>query len=155
MFGTKAGPEPGCAEASCSGLNDKQVRWRFEGEDAGRKVRVHGTQYLLENLNAEDQLLIVDDVFSSGRSARAVIDLLAERTKRNMPHQVKVATPWYCPKGENPARPDYFLYETDDWLVFPYELNGLTREEIARHKPFVAQLLDEDVDTTGSSAPQA
>ncbi|MCP3920085.1 MAG: hypoxanthine phosphoribosyltransferase [bacterium] len=105
-------------------------------------VRVHGTQYLLENLNADDELLIVDDVFGSGRSVRAVVERLAERTKRNMPHEVRVATPWYRPSGTDPARPDYFLHETDEELVLPYEMKGLTREEIEEHKPFVARILD-------------
>ena len=32
-------------------------------------------------------------------------------------------------------RPDYYVYETDEWLVFPHEINGLTPEEIRIHKP--------------------
>ena len=31
--------------------------------------------------------------------------------------------------------PDYFVHETDQWLVFPHELSGLTDEEIAIAKP--------------------
>jgi hypothetical protein len=36
--------------------------------------------------------------------------------------------------------PDYYLHETDDWLVFPHELNGLTREEMFANKPGMKKL---------------
>jgi len=112
-------------------------------ENAQSEIRVHGTQYLLENLDAEDGLLIVDDVFSSGLSVKAVIDRLSLRTKRNMPRDVRVAVPWYKPASNRTGRqPDYYLHETDKWLVLPYELNGLSVAEIAEHKPFVKPILD-------------
>jgi len=112
-------------------------------------IRVHGTRYLLENLNADDGLLIVDDVYSSGLNVKAVIDRLAYRTKRNMPRDVRVAAPWVRPSGNRTGRvPDYYLHETDNWLVLPWELNGLTREEIYRHKPFLKPIF-ESVSTSG------
>ena len=107
----------------------------IEHED---EMRVHGTRYLLENLNADDGLLIVDDVYNSGLNVNRVIDRLAYRTKRNMPRDVRIAVPWYKPANNRTARtPDYHLHETDKWLVLPWELNGLTREEIYQHKPFL------------------
>ena len=48
-------------------------------------IRVHGTRFLLENMNADDSLLIVDDVFSTGKNIEAVINRLNFRLKRNMP----------------------------------------------------------------------
>lgn len=111
--------------------------------DDAEAIRVHGTSYLLENLNAEDALLIVDDVYSSGLNVQAVIDRLAHRTKRNMPAEVRIAVPWVRPSSNRTGRmPDYFLYETDEWLVLPWELNGLTREEIYRHKSFLKPILE-------------
>ena len=53
-------------------------------------IRVHGLQYLFENLNREDKLLIVDDVFSSGYNVEAVINRLTRKCKRNMPEEVRV-----------------------------------------------------------------
>ena len=38
-----------------------------------KEIRVHGLHYLVENANADDKLLIVDDVFDSGRSVDALI----------------------------------------------------------------------------------
>jgi hypoxanthine phosphoribosyltransferase len=107
-------------------------------------IRIHGTRYLLENLNADDGLLIVDDVYSSGLNVKAMIDRLAYRTKRNMPRDVRVAVPWYKPGHNRTDRvPDYYLHETDSWLVLPYELNGLTREEIYQNKAFLEPILEE------------
>ncbi len=111
-------------------------------------IRVHGTQYLLENMNADDKLLIVDDVFSTGLNVQAVIDRLTARSKRNMPGDVRVATPWHKPSYNKTGRaPDYTLHETDQWLVFPYELTGLSREEIHQHKAYLKPIMD-DIDQT-------
>jgi len=107
------------------------------------EIRVHGTQYLLETLNRDDGLLIVDDVFSSGLTNQALIGRLQKRLKRNMPQQVRTAVPWYKPSRNRTARrPDYFIHETDDWLVMPYELDGLNRAEIETHKPWMLPILD-------------
>jgi len=113
----------------------------IEGPDS--KIRVHGTQYLLENLNATDKLLIVDDVYSSGSNIQAVLTRLQTHLKRNMPEDVRVATLWNrnAPKKTD-RKPDYYLHETEDWLVFPYELQGLSREEIQKHKPFLIPIMD-------------
>ena len=112
-------------------------------EGGSADIRVHGTQYLLESVNREDGLLIVDDVYSTGLNVKAVIDRLAARTRRNMPHDVRIAVPWYKPARNRTGRvPDYHLHETDEWLVLPYELNGLDLDEIRAHKPFLAPLVE-------------
>lgn len=110
--------------------------------DNPENIRVHGTQYLVENLNANDGLLIVDDVFSSGYNIEAVLRRLKKHLKRNMPTDVRIASLY---QRENHKRvvfePDYCLHKTDQWLVFPYELDGLTLEEIQANKPIVADLI--------------
>lgn len=103
-------------------------------------IKVHGKQYLLENLSHTDRLLIVDDVYSSGRHTDAVIEQLRQGLKRNMPQDVRVATLWYR-SGHAPP-PNYYVNETDQWLVLPYECNYLSQEEIAAHKPFLLPLLE-------------
>jgi uncharacterized protein len=123
---------------SYSGVN----KYREMIENPQDTIRVHGTQYLLETLNESDSLLIVDDVFSSGYSVDAVLKRLEQRLKRNMPRDTKVASLWYKP-GENKTgrTPDFFMHESDDWLVFPYELAGLTDQELKENKPFVLPIL--------------
>ena len=99
------------------------------------KIRVHGTQYLLESLNREDSLLIVDDVYSTGLNVKAVLDRLQLRLKRNMPDDIRVAALWYKPSQVRTGQaPDFYQRVTDDWLVLPYELDGLTEDELRQHK---------------------
>jgi hypoxanthine phosphoribosyltransferase len=96
-----------------------------------RVVKVHGLDYLVENLCAENALLIVDDVYDSGRSVKACIEQLTRRTRRNTPEQIKIAAPWYKPNNNKTDRvPDYYVHTTDQWLVFPHEVQGLTEEEM-------------------------
>jgi len=105
-------------------------------ENQRDEVRVHGLHYIIENVNAEDSLLIVDDVFDSGRSIQAVIDTIQELSRKNTPNTIRIATVYYKPsKRKVECTPDYFIHETDQWLVFPHELKGLTKEEVAMSKP--------------------
>lgn len=111
-------------------------------DQTAENVRVHGFDYLVRNLNAENALLIVDDVYDSGRSIEAVIEQLKARTRRNTPAAIKVATPWFKPGNNVTQRmPDYYLHETDQWLVFPHEIQGLSMDEIAAGKPEIHEIL--------------
>ena len=105
------------------------------GKTPSKTVQVFGLGHLVETVDAEDELLIVDDVFDSGRSVDAIIRELRARCRRNMPEGVKVATVWYKPsKNKTDRTPDFYLHETEAWLVFPHELHGLSQDEILRHK---------------------
>ena len=112
----------------------EQSMRRFEG------IRVHGKSYALETLRADDRLLIVDDVFRSGRHTRAVVDQLRLGLRRNMPREVRVATLWKHALSDA-SQVDYFLNETDRWIVLPYELSGLSSDELREHKPELNALL--------------
>ena len=106
------------------------------------ELRVHGVQYLLENLNADDSLLIVDDVFSTGKNIEAIINRLQYRLKRNMPKDVKIATLWQLPSYKAvDFEPDFSLHQTEDWLVFPYEMSGLSLDEIKENKSFLMSFI--------------
>jgi hypothetical protein len=101
-----------------------------------KTVRVHAVDYLVSRLSAEDELLLVDDVFDSGRSIEAVVTELKARCRRNWPERFRIATVYYKPaRNRSSFVPDYYVRETDKWLVFPHELVGLTREEILANKP--------------------
>ena len=105
-------------------------------------IRVHGMQYLLENLCSHHSMLIVDDVYSSGSSVAAVIDQLTRKTRRNLPKDIRIATVWYRPNDKTVRTPDYFVHETRDWLVLPYELTGMSIEEIALNRPELASIIE-------------
>lgn len=105
-------------------------------DQCNRTVRVHAVDYLVASLNTEDHLLLIDDVFDSGRSIEAVLAELRRRCRRNTPEQIRVATVYYKPaRNRSKLVPDYYVRATDQWLVFPHEVNGLTREEILANKP--------------------
>jgi hypoxanthine phosphoribosyltransferase len=112
------------------------------GEQA-KTVRVHAIDYLVSRLSAEDQLLLVDDVWDSGRSLDAVLAELERRCRRNLPDNIRIATVYYKPaRNRSVLVPDYYVQATDAWLVFPHEIQGLTREEILAHKPVGADFFD-------------
>jgi hypoxanthine phosphoribosyltransferase len=109
----------------------------------GEEIRVHGLGYVVKNANAEDTLLIVDDVYDSGLSVQALLNSLKEEARKNTPYDIRIATIYYKPSNNKSNRiPDYYLYETDAWLVFPHELNGLSTDEINKHNPRVAELIN-------------
>ena len=104
---------------------------------------MHGLHYLIENANANDRLLIVDDVFDSGRSVDALIKAIRKQSRLNTPAEIRVACPWYKPtKNSVQFEPDYYLHESAEWLVFPHELSGLEGAEIAAGKKDLADILD-------------
>jgi len=98
-------------------------------------VRVHGLDYIIKHVNSEDTLLIVDDVYDTGLSVAQIIEDLSNKCRKNTPI-MKIATPYFKPQNNKTDRvPDFYLYETDEWLVFPHELTGLTKEELLNDKP--------------------
>ena len=109
-------------------------------EKRATQVQVHGLGYLIERANATDSLLIVDDVHDTGLSIFQVIEDIQRLCRLNTP-AIRVATPYYKPGNNKTCRvPDYYVHETDQWLVFPHELKGLTAAELLDHKPGIEVL---------------
>ena len=105
-------------------------------DELQREVKVHGLNYLVKNIQHHDRLLIVDDVFDSGRSIEAIINELQRLTRLNTPHDIRVAVPYYKPARNQTDRiPDYFIHETSAWLKYPHSLEGLTPAEIQQRRP--------------------
>lgn len=100
-----------------------------------KDVKVFGLNYVIDNVKADHSLLIVDDVFDSGRSVQAIIDQIHLKAGSNAPDTIKVACPWYKPNRNVTQRvPDFYVHATDNWLVFPHELQGLQLEEVIAGK---------------------
>ncbi len=116
-------------------------------------IRVHGLQYLLENLCSHHSMLIVDDVYSTGSSVRAVIEQLAKKTRRNLPQDIRIATVWYRPTDRTLRIPDFYVHETDDWLVLPYELTGLSLDELREHRPELKAIIERLEPLLASTTP--
>ena len=104
------------------------------------RVKVHGLGYVVSNISAGDSLLIVDDVYDTGLSVQQIIADIEEQCRHDAP-DIRVATPYFKPNNNKTERiPDYYLYETDNWLVFPHELAGLSAREILDRKPGIETL---------------
>jgi len=117
----------------------------IDGRASG--IRIDGMEYLVRRCTYEDSLLIVDDVFDTGLTIEAVIGHLEQQARRNAPHDIRVAVPYYKPSRNRTSRvPEYYLHETAQWLKYPHSLEGLTREEIETHRPELWQIIGDRLD---------
>jgi len=106
------------------------------------QIRIHGMNYLIKHVRHEDRLLIVDDVFDTGRTISAVITYLKEKTRLNAPQAIRVAVPYYKPcRNQTEREPDYYLHETESWLKYPHSLEGLSVSELRQHRPALYEIL--------------
>ncbi|GGB02010.1 MULTISPECIES: phosphoribosyltransferase [Agarivorans] len=111
-------------------------------DQQSKQIKVHGLSYLVKHVQHHDKLLIVDDVFDTGRSIEAIISELRRLARLNTPEDIRVAVPYYKPERNLTERvPDYYLHETKQWLKYPHSLEGLSPEEIAEHRPELYQIL--------------
>ena len=125
----------------------------YEGID-GRAdtVNVYSMNYLIKNITHTDKLLIVDDVFDTGKSIEAVIAHLHSKARLNTPEDIRVAVPYYKPiRNLTDRTPDYYLHETEQWLKFPHSLEGLSIEEMREHRPDLLKILSEARDSVYSN----
>ena len=124
----------------------------YVGVDERGAVAVHGLNYIIKKICHDDRVLIVDDVFDTGNTIAAVLDELTSRARGNTPKDIRIAVPWFKPsRNETDLVPDYFLRETAEWLVFPHELDALTPEELRKHRPDIAKIV-QDVKSAAVSA---
>ena len=109
-----------------------------------KQVRVYALGYLIDVLDPEHRLLVIVDVFDTGRSIEAFLAELSVRCRHNMPQTVKIATAYFKPsRNKTKLEPDFYVHETEEWLVFPHEVCGLSEAEIRAHKPGAALILGE------------
>ena len=117
-------------------------------DQQSRDVNIHGLSYLVKNLAAEDRVLIVDDVFDTGQTINAIIQTMRAQLKNNLPQDIRVAVPYFKPSHNQTDRlPEYFLHETEEWLIYPHSVEGLTPEEIKTHKPHLYEVLHKYIET--------
>lgn len=113
-------------------------------DNQSREISIYGMNYLIKNVTFEDRLLIVDDVFDTGRTIDALINHLKDKARRNTPEDIRVAVPYYKPSRNLTDRvPDFFLHETEQWIKFPHSVEGLSDEEIKTHRPELFEVLQE------------
>ena len=107
------------------------------GENAGEVVFTLGEE-IFGMLRPGDKVLVVDDVFDTGKTAKAV----SERVAKTGAEMRLACVYWKPEKNKTGMKPDYFVKDVGlEWIVFPHEIEGLTNEEIAVKDPLLASLL--------------
>jgi len=107
------------------------------GENDGAVVFTHG-DIVFGMLRRGDRVLVVDDVFDTGKTAAAVkaqMDMIGV--------EMRMACVYWKPaKNRTSLKPDYFTKDVGiEWIVFPHEIEGLSPEEITQKDPVLAALL--------------
>ena len=108
------------------------------GANAGEVVFTHG-DLVFSMLRAGDRVLVVDDVFDTGKTAAAV------KARINaVGAEMRMACVYWKPeKNITDLTPDYFARDVgSEWIVFPHEIEDLTPQEIAEKDPYLAGLVD-------------
>jgi hypoxanthine phosphoribosyltransferase len=111
-------------------------------DNQSREVKVSGLDYLIKTMQHTDRLLIVDDVFDTGRSVEAIINQLTEKLRLNTPEDIRIAVPYYKPsRNQIDREPDFVVHETTDWLKYPHSLEGLDKAEIREKRPEIYEII--------------
>ena len=101
----------------------------YENNKQTDKMFIDMSNYTRESLKKCNNILIVDDVFDTGLTIMNVCNYLYGLGIKS--DKFKIATPYYKPKNNKTTIiPDFYKEETEEWIVFPHELIGLTEDEI-------------------------
>lgn len=107
------------------------------GENAGEVVFSLGRE-IFSMIKKGEKVLVIDDVFDTGKTAKAIKTKLEE-----IGAEPKIATVYFKPnKNQTDITPDYYTKALDDkWIVFPHELEDLNAEELEAKDPVLKELL--------------
>jgi hypoxanthine phosphoribosyltransferase len=107
------------------------------------KIMVEGWTYAPEHLRVGDRVLLVDDIFDSGRTTNYLADIILAK---GIPRQdLKVAVHdykyFYDKMDQLPIQPDYWcrkhelsIHDEETWIHYmSHELVGLSAAELEEH----------------------
>jgi len=100
----------------------------YKGIGLQSDVVVKGLEHVIQSVCPEDGLLIIDDVYETGRTIEKIVKTLRERARRNAPRDIRVATVHRKDRphiyDELPVIALATLPETT-WIDYPHELADL------------------------------
>jgi hypoxanthine phosphoribosyltransferase len=111
----------------------------YTGIGARQEPRLEFARETLGAIGGADKVLVVDDVLDSGGTMRVVLASL--NAGRRAGGARSAVLYWKPSAGQYGVTPDYHVGILEDWIVFPHELEGLTREEVALKSPEIAELI--------------
>ena len=107
------------------------------GESAGEVIFTLGEE-IFGMLRPGDKVLVIDDVFDTGKTAKAV----KARIDATGAEMRMACVYWKPEKNRTDLKPDYFVKNVGtDWIVFPHEIEGLTQAELEEKDPVLAGLM--------------
>ena len=115
----------------------KSVSYTGIAQNEGEVV-FHGGEAVFGSVRPGDKVLVVDDVFDTGKTAAAV-----HAEMRRLGADLRMACVYWKPAmNKTQLKPDYFARDMgDDWIVFPHEIEGLSPADIREKDPLLARLL--------------
>ncbi len=107
-------------------------------EENDCEVKFYHSESVFNAIKPGKRVIVVDDVFDTGKTAEAVLNRLS-----SIGADARIACVYWKPeKNKTKLEPDYFTKKLDSsWIVFPHEMDGLTKEELAEKSPLLAGLL--------------
>lgn len=104
----------------------------YVGIDARENVVVKGLGHVIDSICREDGLLIIDDVYETGNTIRAIIETIRKRARANTPTRIMVGTIHRKPeKVQYQDAEVVCLHDVDGatWIDYPHELVDLVTED--------------------------
>ena len=107
------------------------------GENAGEVVFTH-EEIVFGLFRKGDKVLVIDDVFDTGKTAKAV-----KAAMDSLGAEMRLACVYWKPgKNTTSFKPDYFAELLGNgWIVFPHEIEGLTMDEIRQKDEVLAKVI--------------
>lgn len=113
----------------------------LEGVLQGDGFDIKGFEHVIDEVEAEDQLLLIDDFFDTGRTIYEVVRHLRHKARRNTP-EVRVAVVYYRPRRRRfLVGPDYYLHEVESPPLLPDRITELREDEIHALDPELHEAL--------------
>ena len=120
------------------------------------KIMVEGWTYLPEHLRIGDKVLLVDDIFDSGKTINHLSEIILEKgiPRKDLKVAVHDYKYFFDKEKQLPVQPDYWcrkhelsVKDENSWIHYmSHELVGLTKEELEtyyyKHDPELKQILD-------------
>ena len=115
----------------------------YTGIRESDEVKVEGWTYSPESLRTGDKVLLVDDIFDSGKTINHLAKMIMEKgiPRKDLKVAVHDYKHFYNKAEQFPVQPDYWcrkhelsVKDEDMWIHYlSHELIGLTKEELESH----------------------
>ena len=108
------------------------------GQNEG-EVEFFGGEAVFGGIRPGEKVLVVDDIFDTGKTAAAVRSRI-----QGLGVEMRLACVyWKSLTNQTSLSPDYYVRDVGgDWIVFPHEIAGLSREEVSEKDASLASLLN-------------